>query len=66
MIKVGKEILEGLEYVRKSGETNMFDMKKVQKIAFDNKYYETVNWLESVDKKTYGTGIMTGFELEEK
>jgi len=65
-IVVSKEVFEGLEEVRQSGETNMFNMKRVQKIAYNKKYYATVEWLENVDKTTYAKGIMHGFKLEEE
>lgn len=54
-----KKILEGLEYVRNTGLTNMFDSNMVQRIAFDNEYYHLVNFIEE-HKKEYGHLILTG------
>ena len=54
-----KKILEGLEYVRNTGLTNMFDANMVQRIAFDNGYYHLVNFIEE-HKKEYGHLILTG------
>ena len=53
------KIIEGLEYVRDTGATNMFDSNMVQRIAFDNGYYELVNFIEE-HKKEYGHLILTG------
>lgn len=62
-IKVSKKVYEGLEFVRESGLTNMFDYHAVQHIAFDNNYYETVDWMEN-NKTEYAKGIFEGFEIE--
>ena len=52
-------IIEGVEFVRDTGLTNMFDSPLVQRIAFDNGYYELVNFIEE-HKKEYGHLILTG------
>ena len=61
MIKVSEEELEGLEFVRDSGETNMFDRNQVQRIAMQERFYDTVTWLEENPLK-YGRGVVEGFE----
>ncbi len=48
-----------LEDVQQTGLTNMFDSPMVQRIAFDNGYYELVNFIEE-HKKEYGHLILTG------
>ena len=53
------KIVEDIEKVRKSGKCNMFDTNCVQRIAFDNGYYELVDYIES-DRKGYGNFILTG------
>lgn len=63
-IKVSSKVLEGLEAVRSSGITNMFDMRAVKKIADEMGYDETYEWLDAVDRRTYAAGIMNGFEAD--
>ena len=45
--------------VRSSGRTNMFDTNAVQRIAFENGFYELVNFMEE-NKAAYVHFIMTG------
>ncbi len=52
-------ILEGVKFVQKSGLSNMFDSPMVQRIAFDNGYYELVDFIDE-HKKAYGHLILTG------
>lgn len=53
--KVKEQILS----IRDTGLTNMFDLKMVQRIAFDSGYYELVTFLED-HRKEYVHFIMTG------
>ena len=62
-IKVPQDVLDGLEFVRDSGKTNMFDYNVVMQIAYYNNYFDTVAWLEE-NKKFYVEGIFNGFEAE--
>lgn len=48
--------------IRDSGLTNMFDLPIVQRIAFDNGYYELVCYIEE-HRREYCHFIMTG-EME--
>jgi len=50
-----------LEKIRSSGKTNMFDISKVQWIAFQKKYYKLVNWI-SEHQEQYVRFILTGEE----
>lgn len=59
MADIKAKIIEGVEFVRGTGITNMFDSPMVQRIAFDNGYYELVNFIEE-HKKEYGHLILTG------
>ena len=52
-------IIAGVRFVQGTGLTNMFDSPMVQRIAFDNDYYELVNFIDE-HKKEYGHLIMTG------
>ena len=45
--------------IRDSGETNMFDINTVQRLAFDYDYYELVYFIDETPKK-YIHFILTG------
>ena len=45
--------------IRVSGRTNMFDTFTVQKIAYENGYYELVDFIEN-DRRAYARFILTG------
>ncbi len=62
-VKVPKAVWQGIEAVRLSGKTNMFDVSMVQKLAFDMEYFETVLWIED-HPDLYGSAIFAGFEVE--
>ena len=54
-----EKIIDGVLYVRNTGLTNMMDSNMVQRIAFDNGYYELVNFILE-HKREYGHLILTG------
>ena len=56
---MNEKIREQLMLVRSSGRTNMFDTNAVQRIAFENGFYELVNFIEE-NKAVYVHFIMTG------
>lgn len=64
-IKVSKAVLEGLAFCRDSGKYNMFEFHNVHRLAFDNGYFETVDWMEN-NKNLYIRGIYQGFEEGEE
>lgn len=64
-VKINTEILEGLEAVRESGLTNMFDRQAAIEIAHDLDYSDTAYWIED-NPKEYHRGIFVGFETEEE
>nr|WP_040907367.1 DUF5049 domain-containing protein [Youngiibacter fragilis] len=45
--------------IRETGETNMFDTKTVQRIAYERGYYDLVTFIEEY-KKEYSRFILTG------
>ena len=47
--------------IRDTGLTNMFDVHMVQRLAFDRKYFELVNFLEE-HRKEYVQFILYGDE----
>ena len=53
--KVKEQILA----IRDTGETNMFDTARVQRMAYDRGFYELVLFLEE-HKKEYAHFILTG------
>ena len=55
--EIKRQILE----IRASGLTNMFDVRMVQRIAFERDFYELVNYLEE-NRKGYVRFILTGEE----
>ena len=61
MIKVSKKVFEGLEAVRYSAITNMFDTNAVIHYARLLGYKETVKWV-SENKQEYSQGLLSGFE----
>ena len=65
-IKIPEEVYRGLEYVRESGETNMFDIWRVSALALSFGYPETTDWLrEEENHAPYVRGMLHGFRVEE-
>ena len=61
-IKIPAEVYRGLEYVRESGETNMFDIWGVASLALRFGYPETTEWLgEKENHANYMLGVLRGF-----
>ena len=60
-VKIDKVALEQLLEIRDSGATNMFDFNTVQRLAYEQDFYELVNWMEE-HKNEYGRLIMYGAE----
>ena len=58
-IEVAPVVLDGLEAVRKSGETNMLDCAKVQAMAALMYYPETALWIQE-HQREYSEGIFRG------
>jgi hypothetical protein len=59
-IRVPTTVLDGLESVRESGETNMQDVRKVEATATRLGYPEVVAWIEDHPHE-YREGIFRGF-----
>ncbi len=60
-------VFEQITKVRNTGETNMFDVNGVIRVAYDNDWYELVNWLsDRANHKEYSRLIFSGTpELED-
>ena len=54
-----RKFKEQILTIRDRGRTNMFDVHMVQRLAFDQGFYELVNFIEE-DRKAYVHFIMTG------
>ena len=61
-VKIPVEGYRGLEYVRESGETNMFDIWRVASLALQFGYPETTEWIgEKENHANYMLGVLRGF-----
>ena len=63
-VKIDSTALEQLLEIRDSGATNMFDFNTVQRLAYEQDFYELVTWMEE-HRNEYGRLIMYGAEGED-
>lgn len=59
-IPVPAEVLEGLQAVRLSGRTNMFDIDQVIRLAAESGDHKTALWVYE-NRSGYANGILRGF-----
>lgn len=64
-IAVSAAVLEGLETIRLSGYTNMFDRPRVIELAEMMGYDETAEWVRD-HRRSYAEGIFAGFVVDEE
>lgn len=64
-IPIPVAVYDGLEAVRRSGLTNMFDRPRVIELAEMMGYNETVAWLRE-NRRLYAEGIFAGFVADHK
>lgn len=64
-VTVPRDVYEGLEDIRQSGETNMMDRKRVQSLANERGHYSLVTWLED-NRSRYAEGVFKGYEPEDE
>ena len=57
--QMNDKIREQILAIRKTGITNMFDIRAVQRIAYEMDFYELVDFLET-DRKAYVDFILYG------
>lgn len=57
--EITKKVKEQILAIRDTGLTNMFDVPMVQRLAYDQDFFELVCWLED-HKKEYVRFIMYG------
>ena len=60
-VSVPARVLDGLEAVRLSGKTNMFDIPIVVNLAVDMGFPHTAIWV-SENRSLYCQGLLRGFE----
>jgi hypothetical protein len=59
-VRIGKSAYEGLEFIRRSGVTNMLECPVVLSLARAWDLQDTAEWIESVDTGTYERLILRG------
>lgn len=59
-VKVSQEVFDGLEFIRRSGATNMLDRPMVLRLAHEWDFQATAEWIEGNDLRTYGQLIFNG------
>ena len=64
-IKIPKQVLAGLEAVRRSGLTNMLDRPMVAYLAAQMGFPEAAEWVDE-HRAAYAEGLFRGFEADEE
>jgi hypothetical protein len=64
-VQISRAVFDGLEFIRRSGATNMLDRPMVLNLAKEWGFPDTVDWIESVDTGTYGRLIFQGPDVIE-
>lgn len=57
---ISEEIQKQILLVRDTGETNMFDINGVQRVAFDNDLYALVDYLEDKENRNIYCNFILG------
>lgn len=60
-IQITKKVFTGLEAVRRSGATNMFDRPRVIELLEEMGFDQSADWVRN-HKTEYANGIFQGFE----
>ena len=63
-VRVPREVLDGIEAVRRSGLTNMLDCPAVAEIAEALGYGAAADWIEA-NRGLYARGVFCGFGVLE-
>ena len=64
-VPITRAVFDGMEFIRRSGATNMLDRPMVLNLAKEWGFTETAEWIESVSTGTYGRLIFQGPEIRE-
>lgn len=59
-VEVSREVFEGLEFIRRSGATNMLDRRTVLHLAKEWGFDATAQWIETAARSTYAGLIFNG------
>lgn len=60
-VAVTQDVLDGIECVRRSGLTNMFDRPVVAQIAEEMGFAQAAEWIRK-NPGQYSAGVIRGFE----
>ncbi len=63
-VTVPREVLEGIEAVRRSGLTNMLDRPRVADLAHELGFEAAARWVGE-NRELYARGVFEGFEAGE-
>ena len=64
-VQITRAVFNGLEFIKRSGATNMLDRPTVLTLARQWDFLETADWIEQTDIGTYGRLILEGAEVVE-
>ena len=56
-VGVSQAVFDGIEFVRKSGETNMLAKYTVARIALDGGFFDTAVWVNEASDELYAKMI---------
>lgn len=59
-VQIPKSAYEGLEFIRRSGVTNMLDRSMVLNTARELEFHDAAEWIETIDSDTYERLILRG------
>jgi len=59
-IPIPAHVLDGIEAVRVSGKTNMFDLAEVVRLAVEMDFIDAAMWVEN-NRSAYCRGLLRGF-----
>ncbi|MGC4104893.1 MAG: DUF5049 domain-containing protein [Thermomicrobiales bacterium] len=62
-VQISKSVFDGLEFIRRSGATNMLDRPVVLQLAREWDLTETADWIDHADTQTYARLIFQGPEV---
>lgn len=64
-VQITRAVFDGIEFIRRSGATNMLDRPMVLTLAKEWDFPETADWIEQSDTGTYGRLILQGPDVVE-
>lgn len=64
LIQCSQKVLEEINAVRETGDTNMLDTQSVQFVADKMGFFRLVMWIDD-NRQDYRKGIIRGFEIND-